>query len=236
MDSGNSTNLPFGDNPVRDVWVFGYGSLVWKVDFPYETSLNGYIKGYERRFYQNSIDHRGTHDKVRSRYSLYKIVYRNQLQLLLQPGRVVTLIPTSDSSSQVWGVAYKLADSKINEVLSHLDYREKNGYERHMVQFYPYPDRKTGTENISASTSSPTTMNIIIYVANKDNESFAGPTDICDIANQIFDAAGPSGTNREYVYRLADAMRTLFPGQTDPHLYQLESMLREREKSETYNR
>lgn len=77
-------------------------------------------------------------------------------------------------------------------------------------------------------------MNIIIYVANKDNESFAGPTDICDIANQVFDAVGPSGTNREYVYRLADAMRSLFPGQNDQHLYQLESMLREREAIENH--
>lgn len=137
-----------------------------------------------------------------------------------KPGRVVTLIPSDDENSRVYGVAYKIPEQQRNEVMEHLDFREKNGYERHSVTFYP----------LEPDSEAKPLEDIIIYVATADNDSYAGhQNDLNDIANQIFESHGPSGSNREYVYRLADAMRHLFPNHYDEHLFELEKLLKERE-------
>lgn len=134
----------------------------------------------------------------------------------------MTLIPSDDERAIVYGVAYKIPKDKQKEVIEHLDYREKNGYERCSVPFYPLGREEGGDDSME---------NIVIYVATKDNVSYAGhKNDLNEIANQIFEAHGPSGSNREYLYRLADAMRQLFPHHYDEHLFELEKLLKERER------
>ncbi|KAK9657798.1 hypothetical protein V6Z96_002046 [Aspergillus fumigatus] len=38
--------------PDGDLWVFGYGSLIWKPPPHYDQRVPGYIDGYVRRFWQ----------------------------------------------------------------------------------------------------------------------------------------------------------------------------------------
>ncbi len=48
--------------PEGDLWVFGYGSLMWRPGFDYIDSYDGRIYGYHRALCVSSWVHRGTQD------------------------------------------------------------------------------------------------------------------------------------------------------------------------------
>ena len=59
----------------------------------------------------------------------------------------------------------------------------------------------------------------LCYVASPDNPNYLGPADLNIVAERVRSAVGPSGPNREYVLRLAQAIREM--GQSDPWVFEL---------------
>lgn len=89
----------------REVWLFGYGSLIWRPELEHTAHEPAVLPGHARRFWQRSTDHRGTEDF---------------------PGRVVTVVPAA--GARVAGVAFRLADPA--PTLARIDHREQQGYQR----------------------------------------------------------------------------------------------------------
>lgn len=167
---------------VESIWLFGYGSLIYKVDFPFIERRPAMIRGWSRRFWQGSHDHRGTH---------------------AHPGRVVTLVPADGVICM--GMAYRVTPATFEL----LDYREKNGYLRF-----------TATLDLGGGAS----VEGLVYIATPTNAAWLGEASDADIARHIAASAGPSGTNREYALKLAQALRGL--GADDPHVFAVEAALK----------
>ena len=51
------------DHADEDLWVFGYGSLIWRPGFEYAERLPANIVGMHRSLCVYSFDHRGTPER-----------------------------------------------------------------------------------------------------------------------------------------------------------------------------
>jgi cation transport protein ChaC len=161
------------------LYVFGYGSLCWRIDDPYEEIFDAKVMGWRRRFAQGSYDHRGTAEYA---------------------GVVATLMPeeewlaaglvVEDGDQPVTnGVVYRVPKSDAKRVIDNLDFREKGGYTKAIVD--------------ATSLDGSRTVRALIYTANSRNPLFMGGSDSLGttapkaIAERIHKAVGPSGPNIE---------------------------------------
>ena len=206
------------------LWIFGYGSLCWKTEFPFEERFVATLDGYTRLFWQRSCDHRGTPE---------------------QPGRVVTLVqPRTDderdaaaavsAASCVHGIVYRVADSAAQSVLAALDFREKGGYTRAVVTVREHDtgDRAHMAATTANGASAPgagasttrRTVEALLYTGTVDNPNFDAEGSLDALASTIARSTGPSGPNKEYLFHLCDFLRSV--GAQDEHAFGLEARVR----------
>jgi glutathione-specific gamma-glutamylcyclotransferase len=93
-------------DPAQDLWVFGYGSLIWNPAFHYDEKRPALLRGWHRRFCLKLFMGRGS---------------------LQSPGVMLAL----DEGGSCHGVAFRIAAAKVREELSILWQREMYGGSYH---------------------------------------------------------------------------------------------------------
>jgi cation transport protein ChaC len=85
----------------RELWVFGYGSLIWQPGFAFAERHIARLDGYSRSFCMRSIHHRGTPE---------------------DPGLVLAL----DAKGGAWcdGVAFRVEERRVEPTMAYLRERE----------------------------------------------------------------------------------------------------------------
>ncbi len=163
--------------------------MIFRPAIPFVERRPARVRGWARRFWQWSTDHRGEP---------------------WRPGRVVTLAPARDS--YCWGMAYRLDAAEAEAILADLDVRERGGYVRMEIEL-ELDEPAAQTRNASAVT--PQTVAGLTYQGWPGNRNYAGPAPLNEIAVQVEKATGPSGTNADYVRKLHAALETLGAQDTD---------------------
>ena len=205
--------------------VFGYGSLIWKLEEGFEHPRPALVRGFLRRLWQGSPDHRGTPEA---------------------PGLVATLVrvPLVRGVEPITqGILYSVRPDAVADVLGRLCIRERAGYECVEVQAV-LPDGTTcSAVTFSATPANEQWVGPQHWIGRAGRGSGDGMDGDCDLlfldcaragcsgcaaprpaaacsaaalARVVSRARGTSGTSLEYLSstRAALAQR----GVTDSHL------------------
>ena len=167
-----------------EVWLFGYGSLIYKADFAYIERRPASIRHWVRRFWQGSHDHRGTPEA---------------------PGRVVTLVPQADAVCV--GMAYLITP----DTFGHLDVREKNGYLRFVTELSLDDGRKIdglvyiATEENAAFLGDASAHDIARHIAGSHGPSGSN----ADYLLQLAEALRDLGADDPHVFAIESELSNL---------------------------
>jgi len=163
------------------VWLFAYGSLIWKPEIEHEEERAATAPGWHRSFCLRLTRWRGTPDR---------------------PGLMMAL----DRGGCCNGVMFRLAESTLRDQLGKLLRREMNvkypGSKRASSRS-PLPDVAVGTSNVPrwiSVRSNGESFPALAFVANPHGRVYTGRLEPDEVARILATAAGHWGSCAEYLY------------------------------------
>jgi glutathione-specific gamma-glutamylcyclotransferase len=155
--------------PQGELWVFGYGSLMWDPGFTHDHAAPALLRGYHRAFCIYSTRHRGTHEK---------------------PGLVLGL----NRGGACRGMVYRVPAAAAASALDTLWDREMPS-----AAYTPRRVRITLAGQGAQGTQGAQSIMVLTFVANTRHERYVGDLAAEDIARLIAGGRGQRGHNAEYL-------------------------------------
>lgn len=176
-----STALPLDAD--GDLYVFAYGSLIWRPGFEHAGAYPALLRGFHRRFCLWSHRYRGTPER---------------------PGLVLGL----DRGGACRGVVFRVPGARATEVLAYLDDRElPDGaeivYHRRLLRVRLLAAAGAEAEGEGRS------VNAVTYVANRDSRLYCGILSPEAAAAAIARGIGQMGPNRDYLINTVAHLREM---------------------------
>jgi cation transport protein ChaC len=158
----------------HDLWVFAYGSLMWRPGFAYAEARRARLTGYRRCFCIYSVHHRGAPERL---------------------GLVLGL----DRGGVCEGVAYRIAATDVAAVKAYLRSRELvNGVYREALLPVDLHPQAAGSDPLTSREHSIGVM-ALAYIVERAHHTYANRLPLGIQARIIRAAKGISGANLDYL-------------------------------------
>lgn len=157
------------DQDNRALWVFGYGSLMWRPGFSFDAQVHGLLRGSHRALCVYSVHHRGTPE---------------------QPGLVLGL----DRGGACRGVAFRVTPGAEDDTIAYL--REREQVSGVYVEAYRTVRLADGS---GRPVRPVRPVRALTYLADTTHSQYAGKLDLEAQARIVRTCHGPLGANIDYV-------------------------------------
>jgi cation transport protein ChaC len=177
------------EHAAEDLWVFGYGSLMWRTGFDFSERIQARLTGAHRALCVYSFVHRGTPER---------------------PGLVLGL----DRGGACQGIAFRVASADRTKTIAYLRGREQaTGVYRESVRRVSLKG-----EGGSAKSAPARQVRALCYVVDRSHVQYAGRLPLAEQLHYIRQGHGQSGPNRDYVLATVAAMEALGLRESELHL------------------